>query len=224
MGLWGVEANLRAGLISSNRFRLAVLGGFRFLRLKDEVQSGEQFQVAPDVPGFGGSGVTSQDEFRTINDFYGGQIGAAAGAQFGPMMIDLRCKIALGQMQQVADVDGATDVHNPDGSRTFFQGGLYALRSNIGRHQRDELAFIPEVGLNVGVRLTRHLKLFIGYAFLWISTVARAGKQIDPVTNVSQFPLRSGDGPLAGRSRAAAKFHGTDFWAQGLSFGLELSY
>ena len=97
MGLWGVEANLRAGLISSNRFRLAVLGGFRFLRLKDEVQSGEQFQVASDVPGFGGSGVTSQDEFRTINDFYGGQIGAAAGAQFGPVMIDLRCKIALGK-------------------------------------------------------------------------------------------------------------------------------
>ena len=124
-------------------------------------------------------------------------------------------------MQQVADVDGATDVHNPDGSRTFFQGGLYALRSNIGRHQRDELAFIPEVGLNVGVRLTRHLKLFIGYAFLWISTVARAAEQIDPVINVSQFP---GDRPLVGRTRPAAKFHGTDFWAQGLSFGLELSY
>ena len=51
VGLWGVEANLRAGLFSFDRFRLAVLGGFRFLRLEDEVQSGEQFQVAPSVPG-----------------------------------------------------------------------------------------------------------------------------------------------------------------------------
>ena len=54
-----------------------------------------------------------------------------------------------------------------------------------------------------------------------ISTVARAAEQIDPVINVSQFP---GDRPLVGRTRPAAKFHGTDFWAQGLSFGLELSY
>ena len=224
VGLWGVEANLRAGLVSFDRFRLAVLGGFRFLRLEDEVQSGEQFQVAPSVPGFGGSSVALQDEFRTVNDFYGGQVGAEAGAQFGPLMIDFRCKMALGQMQQTADVNGATDVLNPDGSMTFFRGGLYALRSNIGRRQRDELAFVPEVGLNVGVQLTRHLKLFVGYSFLWISTVARAGEQIDPVINVSQFPIRSGDGPLVGRARPAPKFHGTDFWAQGLNFGMELSY
>ena len=224
VGLWGVEANLRAGLVSFDRFRLAVLGGFRFLRLEDEVQSGEQFQVAPSVPGFGGSSVALQDEFRTVNDFYGGQVGAEAGAQFGPLMIDFRCKLALGQMQQTADVNGATDVLNPDGSMTFFRGGLYALRSNIGRRQRDELAFVPEVGLNVGVQLTRHLKLFVGYSFLWISTVARAGEQIDPVINVSQFPIRSGDGPLVGRVRPAPKFPGTDFWAQGLNFGMELSY
>jgi Putative beta barrel porin-7 (BBP7) len=150
----GVEANMRAGLVSSDRFRLTVLGGFRFLRLEDEVQSGEQFQVAPGVPGFGGSNVTLRDEFRTVNDFYGGQVGAEAGVHFGPLMIDFRCKIASGQMQQVADVNGATDVLNPDGSMTFFRGGLYALRSNIGRHQREELAFIRQGGLNVGVQLT----------------------------------------------------------------------
>jgi hypothetical protein len=224
VGLWGVEANLRAGLIRSGRFRLTVLGGFRFLSLEDEVRSGEQFQVAPGVPGFGGSGVTIRDEFRTVNDFYGGQVGAEAGVLFGPLMIDFRCKLALGQMQQVADVNGATDVLNPDGSMTFFRGGLYALRSNIGHHQHDKLAFIPEVGVNVGIELTRHLKLFIGYSFLWINTVARAGEQIDPVINVSQFPIRSGDGPLVGRARPAPKFHGTDFWAQGMNFGLELSY
>ena len=224
LGLWGVEANLRAGLVSSDRFRLTVLGGFRFLRLEDEVLSGEQFQVAPGVPGFGGSSVSIQDEFRTVNDFYGGQVGAEAGARFGPVTIDVRCKIAMGQMQQVADVNGATEALNPDGSMTLFRGGLYALRSNTGRRQRDELAFIPEVGLNAGIQLTRHLKLFVGYTFLWISTVARAGEQIDSEINVSQFPIRSGDGPLVGRTRPAPKFHGTDFWAQGLSFGLELRY
>jgi hypothetical protein len=99
-----------------------------------------------------------------------------------------------------------------------------ALRSNIGRHQPDELAFIPEVGLNVGLQLTRHLKLYAGYSFLWVNMVARAGEQIDPVVNVTQFPILSGAGSLVGPARPAFNFDGADFWAQGLNFGLELRY
>ena len=70
----------------------------------------------------------------------------------------------------------------------------------------------------------RHLKVFAGYSLLWVNTVARAGEQIDPVVNVSQFPIRSGNGPLAGPARPAFDFHATDFWAQGVSFGLEMRY
>lgn len=222
--MWAAEANLAASLISYDRFHLAALGGFRFLRLEDEVQSGEQFHVAPNVPVFGGSSVNLQDEFRTVNCFYGGQVGLETGVQFGLLTLDFRGKIGLGQMHQVADVNGVTDVLHPDGSRIIFQGGLFALRSNIGRHQRDELTFIPEVGLNGGLQLTRHLKLYPGYSFLWVSTVARAGEQIDPVVNVTQFPIRSGNGPLVGPARPAFNFDETDFWAQGLNFGLELRY
>src|SRR5260370_14784281 len=127
-------------------------------------------------------------------------------------------------MHQGVDVNGATDVLRPDGSMTIFQGGLLALRSNIGRYQRDELALMPELGLDVGLQLTRHLKLYAGYSFLWINTVARAGEQIDPVINVTQFPILSGAGPLVGPARPAFNFNGTDFWAQGLNFGLELRY
>jgi Putative beta barrel porin-7 (BBP7) len=39
-----------------------------------------------------------------------------------------------------------------------LEGGLLALRSNIASHERDELAFVPEVGLNIGLQLTRRLK------------------------------------------------------------------
>jgi hypothetical protein len=223
-GLWGAEANLTAGLVGSDTFHLAALGGFRFLRLDDELASREQFRVAPNVPGFGGNTVDLRDEFRTVNRFYGGQVGLETGAQLGLLAIDFRGKVALGQMQQAAEVNGATNVLHPDGSTTLFRGGLYALRSNIGHYQRDELAYIPEVGVNVGLQVTGHLKLYAGYTFLWVSTVARAGQQIDPVINVTQFPIRSGNGPLVGPARPAFRFTGTDFWAQGLSFGLELRY
>jgi hypothetical protein len=222
--LWGAEANLAAGLVRSDGFQLTALGGFRFLRLADEVTCAEQFQVSPNVPGFGGSKVALQDDFRVLNSFYGGQVGLETGVQFGMLAIDFRGKLALGQMQQVADVNGTTNALSPNGTTTIFQGGLYALGSNSGRHQRDELAFIPEVGLNVGWQVTRHWKVSVGYSFLWVSTVARAGEQIDPVVNVSQFPIRSGNGPLVGPARPAFNFDGTDFWAQGLHLGLELRY
>ncbi len=222
--LWGAEANLTAGLICSDTFHLAALVGFRFLRLEDELKIGEQFQVAPSVAGFGGSRVGLQDEFRTVNDFYGGQVGLEAGVHLGLLTIDFRGKIGLGQLHQVAHVNGATNVLAPNGSTTLFQGGLLALRSNIGRHQRDELAFLPEVGLNVGVQLTPHWEVYAGYSLLWVSTVARAGEQIDPVVNTTQFPILSGNGPLVGPARPAFNFAGTDFWAQGLTCGLELRY
>src|SRR5260370_40522460 len=106
-------------------------------------------------------------------------------------------------MHQGVDVNGATDVLRPDGSMTIFQGGLLALRSNIGRYQRDELAFLPEVSLNVGLQLTCHWKLYAGYSCLWVNTVARVGEQIDPGVNVTPFPVLSGGGTPLGPARAA---------------------
>jgi hypothetical protein len=112
----------------------------------------------------------------------------------------------------------------PNGSTTVFEGGLLALRTNIGQHDRDELAFIPEAGLNVGVQLTRYLKVNAGYSFLWVSSVVFAGEQMDPVVNVTQFPILSGNLPLVGPKRPAFNFAGTDFLAHGLNFGLQLRF
>lgn len=222
--LSGSEANMSARLVSSDRFRLTALGGFRFLGIDDDLTINEQFKVANGVPGFGGNRVTLDDEFCANNHFYGGQLGLKASVQRQVVTIDFLGKIALGDMQQVVNINGATNVLKPDGSTTVFKGGLLALRSNIGSHERDQLAFVPEVGINIGLQLTRRLKACVGYSFLWISTVARAGEQIDPVVNVTQFPILSGNGPLVGPARPALKFAETDFWAHGLNFGLELTY
>lgn len=222
--LSGAEANMSARLVSSDQFRLTALAGFRFLSLDDDLTIDEQFKVADNVPGFGGNRVTLQDEFCTDNRFYGGQLGLKASAQRRVVTIDFVGKIALGEMQQVVNIKGATNVLRSNGSTTGFKGGLLALRSNIGSHEREELAFVPEVGVNIGLQLTRRLKACVGYSFLWVSSVVRAGEQIDPVVNVTQFPILSGNGPLVGPARPALKFAETDFWAHGLNFGLELTY
>jgi len=74
------------------------------------------------------------------------------------------------------------------------------------------------------LQLTRRLKARVGYSLLWVNRVARAGEQIDPVVNVTQFPILSGNGPLIGKARPALKLAETDFWAHGLNVGLELTY
>lgn len=101
---------------------------------------------------------------------------------------------------------------------------MFALRTNIGRHQRNQVAVIPEVRVDVGLQLTSHLKLRAGYTFLWVSTVARAGEQIDPGINTTVFPILSGNGPLVGPARPAFTFAGTDLWVHGVNVGLELRY
>jgi len=215
--LWGADVNLTAARIAAERFHLTALAGFRFLSLEDELKISDPFLTF-------GNTVGLQDEFRTDNRFYGGQVGLESGMHLGRLAVDFRGRLALGLIHQVADINGYTNVLSPTGTTTIFQGGLLALRSNIGRRSQDELAFIPEVGLNVGWQWTPWLKLTAGYSFLWISTVARAGEQIDPVVNESQFPIRAGGAPLVGPARPAFNFFETDFWAQGLSFGLELRY
>jgi hypothetical protein len=222
--LSGAEASMSASLVPSGRFRLTALGGFRFLSLDDDLTINEQFKVADSVPGFGGNRVTLRDEFCADNRFYGGQVGLKASVQRSVVTIDVLGKMALGDMQQVLNINGATNVLRPNGSTTVFKGGLLALRSNIGSHERNELAFVLEVGVNIGLQLTRRLKACVGYSFLWVSSVLRAGEQIDPLVNVTQFPILSGNGPLVGPARPALKFAETDFWAHGLNFGFELTY
>ena len=47
-----------------------------------------------------------------------------------------------------------------------FLGGVFAQPSNIGHHQRDRFAVVPEAALKVGYRLTSWASLFVGYTFL----------------------------------------------------------
>jgi hypothetical protein len=63
------------------------------------------------------------------------------------------------------------------------------------------------------------MRAFIGYDFLYLSSVARAGNQVDLRTNGSLItPTPSGP------SNPPFAFHGTDYWAQGVNFGLEFRY
>jgi hypothetical protein len=164
---------------------------------------------------------TLTDSFRTNNQFYGGQLGTVIEWRMGRWSVDLRGKVALGATRESARISGSeVDTNLGTGQQVQFASGLLALPTNSGHFSRDAFTVVPEAGLNVGYQVTDHMRLFVGYTLLYWSRVARPGQQIDTTLNTTQL---SG-GQLVGPARPAFAFHGTDFWAQGVNFGLELRY
>ena len=85
---------------------------------------------------------------------------------------------------------------------------------------------VPEVGVKAGYQLTSRLRASIGYDFLYLSRVVRPGSQVDLFVNDSVNPVNGAFGvaPLDPTASPRPLFQRTDFWAQGLTFSLELSF
>jgi hypothetical protein len=216
---WGAEANLRSNLCCGCNYFVDGLLGFRYMGLNDSLAIAENLTVTAPGPF---NGATSQvfDRFATQNRFYGTQFGFAGEYRFGRGVVGGRSVIALGVNQQIVDIAGGTINTVPGLAPVSSPGGLLALSSNSGRHTRDKFGVIPEIGLNVGYQITPNLRAYVGYNFLFWNSVVRPGNQIDQRVNQNLIPPVTGGGPpLPG-----FVFHGSDFWAQGVVFGLEFRW
>jgi Putative beta barrel porin-7 (BBP7) len=105
-----------------------------------------------------------------------------------------------------------------------LRGGLLALSSNIGRYNHDSFAVVPEAGFSVGYPVTRSVRVYAGYRFLYLSEAVRPGDQIDRVVNPTLLPTTQPTTGLIGPARPNFVFKETDFWAQGIHCGLEFRY
>jgi hypothetical protein len=198
-------------------YRIGLLGGFRFLKLDESLNISEDLTELGDTV----SRQQLSDNFGTHNQFWGGQIGTVIEWRRGCWSVDLKTKVALGGTRENVNISGSeVDTTLNTGAQQRFNSGFLALPTNIGKYNRDLFGVVPEVGLTIGYQLTDHLRLFAGYNFLYWSNVVRPGRQIDNTVNVSQL---SG-GTLVGPARPAFTFNGSNFWAQGATFGLELKY
>jgi hypothetical protein len=208
--LWGAEANLRTNLFRTDCFNLDLLGGFRFLALDDSLQVSESLAITlPEELGLPTVSVLQVDRFATKNRFFGGQIGLNAEIRRGPWFLDVRTKVALGGVRQVVDISSIA-VQNPGFQGLYPTSWLTDPTTNVGHYSRERFAVLPEVGLNLGYHLTDGLRVFAGYTFMYLSSVVRAGNQVD-------FTI----GPLP---HPAFAFQGSDFWVHGVNFGLEWRY
>jgi hypothetical protein len=216
MRLYGADLNLRTNLCKGCCYNFDLLGGFRFIGLDDGLTIQENLLTLNNP---GGSFIV-QDRFSTQNRFYGGQIGFDSEVRWRRWFVDTKVMFAMGSMHESANIGGNTVVTAPGGAVSVFNGGLLALSSNSGKFSREMFAFAPELTVNLGYQFTDHIRGYVGYNVLYLSNVVRPGAIIDRSVNTDLLPP-----PLASLpARPAFAFKGTDFWAQGVNFGLEFRY
>jgi hypothetical protein len=231
--LWGLDLNARYNAYPGRFLHAEALMGIRYVRLVEDLDVADfvtPFAVPPGGPTTAftflgqpvptGSQIFDQDSFRTSNQFIGFQLGGRLNWDFGRWFVGLNGKAAVGATQQQVQINGVTTV---SGLGTA-PGGVLALPSNIGNHERTEVSFLPEVGIDAGVNLTRWCRIHAGYSFLFWTDVVRPGDQIDTVVNTGQLPTAPNFGTSVGPARPAFAFHDSNFWVQYLNIGVELHF
>ncbi len=230
--LFGVELNARHHTYFWERFHADTLVGLRYMNLNERMRITERLTPSAASPPFltfqGGlvgapSEIADEDTFQTRNQFYGGQIGGRLSYEQKWFSLEGSVKLAIGATQQRTRIDGNSSLITPGGT-AVVPGGILALPTNIGTYNRTVLGLIPEFGLNLGVDVTQHVRLQLGYSFLMWNKVVRPGSQFDRNLNPAQVPTSPTFGPFAGPIAPTYRFNDELFYAHSFNIGLLFHY
>lgn len=206
-------------------YRLDLLAGFRYMQLDEGlgVAQSTTANPAPAATALAGR-LSVLDQIDTHSQFYGGQLGTRLDVHWRNLFVTTTAKFALGGTHEVVAINGSRTLSIPPLAPVTAAGGFFAQRTNSGRSDRDVFSFVPEIGVNLGCKLTEHLRAQVGYSLLYTTDVVRPNGQIERVLNLSQAIGPLGAGTLVGPARPALRMRDTDFWAQGVNFGLEYRF
>lgn len=220
----GLEWNGLARLNCIQCLELRALAGFRYWNFDERLifnTNSPSVVPPPDV-------FFTKDEFKTRNQFFGGQLGIEGKYCWCDFFLKAKLKIALGAMVERLKIKGllVTNDFNGFGAPVEFPAGYLAMPTNNGHHKHTRFAVIPEIDINLGYQATHWLSFQVGYTFLYANEVLWAGKQIDRGINPSQAPaitsIPSTD--VVGVRRPKPLFKTSSFWAQGLNVGMEVAF
>ena len=219
------ELNLVKRLYEDQQLRITGLIGFRYVSFDENlVFSSSNHGTPGNDPG---SFYSESDHFGANNNFYGANFGLRGEYQMGRVFVNASAKCALGAMNQTVNISGsATDV-GPGGPPFNFvlPTGIFAVPTNIGSHNQTVFAVVPEANFNLGYAITNNIRATVGYSFLYLSNVARPGTAVDHAINPTQsYSISSSGSQLIGTPAPTFSFSRSDFWAQGINFGLEFKF
>jgi hypothetical protein len=196
------DVYLRVGGARSGSYRIDVLGGYFFSSINEDLTLQSSTLSA-------GTEISVRDRFRTKNHYQGGSIGLQGEFDRGPWKVNVLAKVALANVEQTSIIDGLTRV----GGSTQSLTGLFAQDSNRGTLERDEFAVVPELGLNWAYRIGCGAELTMGYSLVYWSETIRPGDQMNRRIDPSQTT-----------AAPAQRLVSSDYWAQGVNFGLSWQY
>ncbi len=199
--------------------RVDFVAGYRFLGLRDQITIREDLtSVQANNPGR----FEIFDRFQSENEFNGAEFGFIWEGGWRRWTLECINKMAVGNVHQTVAIDGGTIISPLTQPQQTFEGGLLAQRSNIGAYSHDEFGLLNEVGLTLGLYVTPRLRWTLGYTFVYLNSVARAGDQIDLDVNPDLIPPEIS--PLQGPLRPQFAFEDSDYWISGVNLGLDLRW
>ena len=210
-----VKQDCRIDGFDSRKRRMDFLLGYRFNRLNEDLQIGESLEAA------GPTAIDAWDLFDTENTFHGAELGFSTEFRYCRWSLEFLMKLGFGNTHSEVLIDGSTTTTVGGGAPVTDSGGLLALSTNVGRYSQDHFTVVPELGVTIAYDITSRLRATFGYTFIYWSRVARPGDQIDRYLNPSYIP---NNGPPIGPARPAFTFATSNFWAQGMNFGMEYRF
>jgi hypothetical protein len=226
VGMLGGEVNGAWAMPAAAPWTVDVLGGLRYLRLRETYTLTTS---SPYIPPYVPAGVwETTDRFQATNDFYGLQAGLRARYDDGAFFGTGTAKLALGAMNQKVDISGSlmTDEFTNYTTVQSYPGGYFALPSNIGSYSHTAFSVVPELALAVGYRFNPAASIYLGYSLLYATNVVRPGNQIDRTVNTSQSVAHTENAAPVLQGPASPSFtsNASDFWAQGISIGVSYRF
>jgi hypothetical protein len=220
--------------VRDGSFSLDFLTGFRYLGLREDLQIGTTSSLLPgNTLLYAGhlysapATVTTTDRILSRSDFYGGQLGVRLQWVCADFFLNVVAKIAVGDSHEVNGVSGSSALYTTSAAPIqILQNGMFAYPSNLGHYTNDECAVVPELEIKLGYRLTSHMSIFAGYNLLYWSRVIQPGQQLNTLINPEVIPTNIAYGnPITQYYAQPVQIHaGTDYWAQGISGGLEFQF
>jgi Putative beta barrel porin-7 (BBP7) len=220
-GLLGTSLMLRENVYTTENFRFGVLGGYRYLHFADRLGISENLtNVNPNNTSFVplNANFSVNDSFDAKNDYNAFNLGIVTEWRYGRLSLGLRSMLAVGYNHEAVDITGSTIVSVPGATPVSNQGGLLALSSNIGHHEQNMVALVPQFDLKLAYQITPRLTATLGYTYLYFSDVVRAANQVDTTVNSTLIPPATAP---SGPNRPAFAFERSSLWAQGISLGLQ---
>jgi hypothetical protein len=228
--LGSAEMSLTRNLWFTECSSFTALAGFRYIGLEEDLtitQVSEQTGGNATLPFAGQTGfsrVAARDKFHTRNQMWAGQIGGRYEVKRGAFFGALTGKVALGPNTQTSIVEGASAASGGLNAPATFPAGVLATQSNARHDEVRWFTVAPEVGVQVGMQLTRSIRAHIGYDFLYMNNVVRPGDLVNTTVNQRFVPLSPNFGTTSGPDEPRFRTSRDDFFAHGAEFGMTFSY